>query len=74
MMYFYFLFAGSNFYAKGGWKDYIDRFYSLDDAYRAIVEIDSAFIIGGVEYEWYQIVKIGEGTPSIIESKGEACT
>ena len=57
----YLVFAGEDYYPRGGWCDFIDKHASLDDA-RDSIDVMShkqyvkQFRISGRHYEWYQIV------------------
>lgn len=56
------LFAGDDYYASGGWKDFVDRYDTLDEARNAgirdgcdwwhVVNIESGQIVASKEHAW----------------------
>lgn len=56
----YWVFAGQSYCPSGGLRDYIDQYETCEDALEAIANHPSC--------DWWQIVMVARGEPSLVKS------
>lgn len=68
----YLLFAGSSYYPRGGWLDFIDSFDTPEEA-KEVGQCHDIFIFSNKEesypkYDWFHIIDKKTGRPCLTEN------